>query len=181
MIHVTWPRPFQGQFAICGLALATVNHRPRGSASPVFTATDFVNWKGQFWTPYRIDTPQRRRPLRLCQIGCISVEGSLLGTWVKYNQNYFYLCPFFGNSPTSPTGQTRRRIFTHDGSNDADARKDVPFLGIFHTPCTPFGGSKYPKNTFGAWIGVFKPNSWNKKNAHTIKTTASIPIKFAKW
>ena len=37
---------------------------------------------------------------------------------------------FFGNSPT---GQTRRRIFTHDGSNDADSRKDVPFWGIFHT------------------------------------------------
>jgi len=31
---------------------------------------------------------------------------------------------FFGNSPT---GQTRRRIFAHDGSNDADSRKDVPF------------------------------------------------------
>jgi len=29
---------------------------------------------------------------------------------------------FFGNSPT---GQTRRQIFMHDGSNDADSRKDV--------------------------------------------------------
>ena len=27
----------------------------------------------------------------------------------------------------SPTSQTRRRIFTIDGSNDADSRKDVPF------------------------------------------------------
>jgi len=27
----------------------------------------------------------------------------------------------------SPTCQTRRRIFTLDGSNDADSRKDVPF------------------------------------------------------
>jgi len=27
----------------------------------------------------------------------------------------------------SPTGQTRRGIFTLDGSNDADSRKDVPF------------------------------------------------------
>ena len=35
---------------------------------------------------------------------------------------------FFGNSPT---GQTRRRIFTHDGSNDADSRKDVPFCAKF--------------------------------------------------
>jgi len=27
----------------------------------------------------------------------------------------------------SPTGQTRRRIFTLDGSNEADSRKDVRF------------------------------------------------------
>ena len=27
----------------------------------------------------------------------------------------------------SPTGQTRRRIFTLGGSNDADSRKGVPF------------------------------------------------------
>jgi len=30
----------------------------------------------------------------------------------------------------SPTGQTRRQIFTLDGSNDADSRKDVPFGGF---------------------------------------------------
>jgi len=30
----------------------------------------------------------------------------------------------------SPTGQTRRRIFTLDGSNDADSSKDVPFGGF---------------------------------------------------
>jgi len=32
--------------------------RLRGSASPVLTATGFVNGKGQFSTPYIIDTPQ---------------------------------------------------------------------------------------------------------------------------
>ena len=30
----------------------------------------------------------------------------------------------------STTGQTRRRIFTLDGSNDADSRNDVPFGGF---------------------------------------------------
>ena len=30
----------------------------------------------------------------------------------------------------SPTGQTRLQIFTLDGSNDADSRKDVPFGGF---------------------------------------------------
>ena len=34
------------------------NHRLRGSASPVLTATGFVNGKGQISTPHRIDTPQ---------------------------------------------------------------------------------------------------------------------------
>ena len=33
-------------------------HRLRGSASPVLTATGFVNGKGRFSTPHRIDTPQ---------------------------------------------------------------------------------------------------------------------------
>ena len=40
---------------------------------------------------------------------------------------FIYLYLFFMNSPT---GQTRRRIFTLDGSNDADSRKDVPFWGF---------------------------------------------------
>ena len=34
------------------------HHRLRGSASPVLTATGFVNGKGQYSTPHRIDTPQ---------------------------------------------------------------------------------------------------------------------------
>jgi len=51
----------------------------------------------------------------------------LLDKWVKYKENFFYLYPFFINSPT---GQTRRRIFTLDSSNDADSRKDVPFGGF---------------------------------------------------
>ena len=48
----------------------------------------------------------------------------------------------------SPTGQTRRWIFTLDGSNDADSRKDVPFGGFvdiaFH-----FGGKIPQKPNFG--------------------------------
>jgi len=45
---------------------------------------------------------------------------------VKCNEIFIYLfTPFFGNSPT---GQTRRRIFTLDGSNDADSRKDEDVL-----------------------------------------------------
>jgi len=65
---------------------------------------------------------------------------------VKYNE-IFYLSiglHFFGNSPT---GQTRRRIFTLDGSNDADSRKGVPFGG-FVDIAPNFGGEIPPKNNF---------------------------------
>jgi len=50
----------------------------------------------------------------------------------------------------SPTGQTRRLIFTLDGSNDADSRKDVPFGGFVDID-THFGGEIPPpkKNNFG--------------------------------
>jgi len=47
----------------------------------------------------------------------------------------------------SPIGQTRRRIFTLDGSNDADLRKDVPFGG-FVDIAAHFGGKIPPKPQF---------------------------------
>jgi len=43
---------------------------------------------------------------------------------------------------------------------------------------SPFTGKMPETPILGAWIGVFKPNSWNQKNMHIIKTTASIPTKF---
>jgi len=43
----------------------------------------------------------------------------------------------------SPTGQTRRRIFTLDGSNDADSHQDVPFGG-FVDIAPHFGGDNIP-------------------------------------
>ena len=39
-------------------AFGVSDHRLRGSASPVLTATVYVNGKGQFSTPHRIYTPQ---------------------------------------------------------------------------------------------------------------------------
>ena len=47
----------------------------------------------------------------------------------------------------SPTGQTRWRIFTLDGSNDADSRKDVPF-GVFVDIASHFGGEIPQKPQF---------------------------------
>jgi len=73
-----------------------------------------------------------------------SRAAGLLGKWVKYNEIFFIYSFFFMNSPT---GQTRRRIFTLDGSNDADSRKDVPFGG-FADIASHFGGKIPQKPQF---------------------------------
>ena len=112
----------------------------------------------------------RRRPLRLRQIWWKSVDG---GKWVKYN-DFFYLYPFFMNSPT---GQTRRRIFTLDGSNDADSRKDVP-LGSFVDIASHFGCEiPQPPNFWGV-NRRFQAKRTKYWKFHVIETTASISTKF---
>jgi len=117
---------------------------------------------GNFRPPHRIHTPPPNRSpkklvhvimsaaLRLCQIWCKSAHGGLLGKWVKYNEKKLFI-PFFGYSST---GQTRRRIFTLDGSNDADSRKSVPFRG-FVDISPHFGGEIPPKNNFGGVNRLF--------------------------
>ena len=65
----------------------------------------------------------------------------LLGKWVKYNEIFYLFIPFFMNSPT---GQTRQRILTLNGPNDADARKGVPFGGFVDTALR--FGVKCPEN-----------------------------------
>jgi len=82
-------------------------HKLRRSASPVLTATGFVNGKRQISTlPHRIDTLQ---PITKTFVtgdyfgdsqGCAKLGANpyprgLLGTWVKYNQNYVYFYTFW--------------------------------------------------------------------------------------
>jgi len=69
-------------------------------------------------------------------------QWGLLGKWVKYNEIFFYLYLFFINSPTR---QTRRRIITLDGLNNADSRKDVPFGGF--VDIAPHFGGEIPQKT----------------------------------
>jgi len=127
------------------------NHGLRGSASPVLTATGFVNGRWQFSIPTE-STPLDRSPKNLVQVITSAAPtavpnlvqilrwgGGLLGKWVKYNE-FFYLYLFFMNSPT---GQTGRRIFTLDGSNDADSRKDVPLRGF--VDIAPHFGGEIPR------------------------------------
>ena len=82
-------------------------HMLRGSAKPCVNGHWLSQWEMAIFDPPQNRHPSTdhqkichrwlcRRPLRLCQIRCISVHGGRLGTWVKYNQNYFYLCPFSG-------------------------------------------------------------------------------------
>ena len=51
---------------------------------------------------------------------------------------------------TSPTGRTRRRIFTRDIPNDLDSRKDVPFWGLVYIALHL--GGQTPQNI---WLMVF--------------------------
>ena len=68
--------------------------------------------------------------------GASGQMGEILGKFYLF----IYLYLFFMNSPT---GQTRRRIFTLDGSNDADSHKDVPFEGFVDT--VPHFGGEIPR------------------------------------
>ena len=66
----------------------------------------------------------------------------------------------------SPTGQTRRRIFTLDGSNDADSRKDVPFGG-FVDIAPHFGGEIHRKHQF-----------WRREYAFSSQTGKILKVSY---
>jgi len=77
----------------------------------------------------------------------------------------------------SPTGQTRWRIFTLDGSNDADSRNDVPFGGF--VDIAPHFGVKYPQTPIVLGVNRrFQAKRAKYWKFHVIETTASILTKF---
>jgi len=103
--------------------------------------------------PLNVATPLNRLPKKLTQVITSAAPTAVpnlmqIPPWgasgqMGENNEIFYLSiglHFFGNSPT---GQTRRRIFTLDGSNDADSRKGVPFGG-FVDIAPNFGGEIPP-------------------------------------
>jgi len=106
----------------------------------------------------------RRWLLQLCQIWYTSVHGALLGKWVKYNWFFFIFMPLF----------TGTHLYSSDASTGFRAwwlkrrglAQGCAFLGF--VDIAPHLGVKSPKKNpiFGAWIGVFKPNSWNRKHAY---------------
>ena len=115
-------------------------HGLRGSASPVLTATGFVNGRWQISTPTE-STPLYRSPKNLVQVimsaapmavpNLVQIRPrGLLGKWVKYNDFFYLLIGLYLFFTNSPTGQTHRRIFTFDGSNDANSTQGCFFWGF---------------------------------------------------
>ena len=144
------------------------HHRLRGSLRLALAMG-----KGNFRPPQNRhpltdhQTNCHRWPLQLCQIRCTYVHGGLLGTWVKYNQNYFYLYLFW---------ETQLQVRPVDGFS-----RMMCLFGIC-AHCSPLRGltSLPQKNSnFGAWIyRRFRAKFAKWKNVHIIKNTASIPTKF---
>ena len=96
-----------------------------------------------------------------------------MGRWVKYDQNYLYLCPFLG---------THLQVRPVDGfsrivAQTTRTRAKMCLLGIFFTSL-PFMGSQTPKPQFWGVNRLLQAKL--AKNVHIIKTTASIPTKFCK-
>jgi len=83
------------------------------------------------------------------QIWYKSAVRERLAKYVKYKASLFYFYIYF--SPDSPTEVTRRPILTHNGSNYAEWRKDVPFWGPHDG--RPHLGGQIPQKPFkkGAW------------------------------
>ena len=94
-----------------------------------------------------------------------------------------YGCDKFGANPSNggfwANGQTRRRIFTLDGSNDADSRKDVPFGGLVDN-AAHFGGEIPRKPHFWDVNMRFQAKRAKYWKFHFVETTASISTKFCK-
>ena len=117
-----------------------------------------------------------RRPLRLCRIWCKSVHGGLWANGWNITKNLFSLFIYTLFFMNSPTGQTRR-IFTLDGWNDADLRKNVPFGGLVNI-ASHFGGEIPQKPQFLGVNRRFQAKRAKYWKFHVIETNASISTKF---
>ena len=111
----------------------------------------------------------RQRPLQLCQVWCTSALGGLLGELVKYNLNYFYSYPLFGQVRLVDG-------FSRMMAQTTRTRVRMCFFG-FRWYCFHLGG-KIPPKQFRSVNRRFQAKLVKSKNMHIIKTTASIPTKF---
>ena len=153
----------------------------------MLTATGIVNGKGQFSTPHRIDTLQPITktfvtgdyvgdPYGCAKLGAYPSKGGFWANGWNITKIIFIYTPFLRNSST---GQTPRRIFTHDGLNDADSHRDVFFHMASHlggqnpqTPKKPFWGRQYD---------FCMQNSRNRKKCILSKLMHWFQPNFAQW
>jgi len=142
-----------------------------GSASPVLTATGFVNGRWQFSTPHRIHTPLPITkkfvasdyigdPYGCAKFGANPSTGSFWANGWNITKIFyiFLLYLFFMNSPyrSDPLTDFHAWWLRRRGLAQGCA-----FWG-FRWHCFPFWGWNTPKiPILGAWIGVFKPNGQN--------------------
>ena len=116
----------------------------------------------------------RRRPLRLRQIWCISVDGGLLGKWVKYNE-FFYLYPFFS--------WTNLQVRRDDGfsrlmAQTTRTRARMCLLGVSLTLPSILGVKSAENPNFWGLNRRFQAKRAKYWKFHVVETTASISTKF---
>jgi len=155
----------------CVTVTIAMYHGLRGSASPVLTATTFVNGRWQFSTPHRINTPWpitkklvpyrwlRRGPYGYAKFDANpSTGGFRANGWNITRFLLIYLYLFSWTHLVRPVdGFSSLKAQTID----AGSRKDMRLLGVSLTLLLILV-VKSPENpNFGAWIGVFKPNRQN--------------------
>ena len=119
----------------------------------------------------------RRRPLRLWQVWCKSVDGGLLGKWVKYKKIFFiYLfIPLFSSTHL----QVRRDDgFSRLMAQTTRTRARMCLLGVSLTLLLILG-VKSPENpNFWGVNRRFQAKRAKYWNFHVMETTASISTKF---
>ena len=117
-----------------------------------------------------------RWPLQLRQIWCTSVHWGLLSEWVKYNQNFIYLCIYLYPFSQELTYNIRRvDEFSHMMAQTTRIRARMCRLG-FRWYGSSFRGSnpKSPKSPFLGHEYEFSNQTGETKNMHIIETTASL-------
>jgi len=157
-------------YTLCTKLSYAQHHRLRGSASPVLTATGFVNGKWQFWSPQRIDTPH---PIKKKFVtgdyvgdpyGC-AILGAYPSTWGFWAHGWnitkiiwpklFLFMPFFGNWLTSAVSRPVLRIMTFTCVNTSDCVKSTIICSSGAAPALVDGCNSPLLNWSGASFTFF--------------------------
>ena len=126
-----------------------VNHGLRGSASPVSNGDWLCQRERAIFDPPPTGSHTERfvasdyvgDPYGCVKFGANPSTGaSRQMSKITKITKILFIYLYFKKSTNKPIGQTRRRIFTLDGSNDADWRKNVPFGGFVDIAPPPFWG-----------------------------------------